>query len=752
MRSDHPVFFTRFFTHIAISCTCAIIASCAAPGSNELVQQVTPNVPPERLQEARIAALIGDPSDRRAMRQADDIEEWLDEFWRRRDPTPSTAVNEIVEVYKQRAAYMESKFPELISSGWSEQSVLFLQLGVPDWQGPEFVPWPRPNEEGYDRTLPTAPGSYQWERLTYSTPFEFTLVVEEGSVRKDPNLFNYTDPPSLEGVWDTLENPGATAEQKRQALTRISWYELPDVAERLLNVPPENLSDVDDHYRETLHHLTLRSSYTLESKSIRRLAALIAAGAPPELNLRRAISGEYSAEALTLDLFPLSGRRFILARMPNRGPHPNLWRNPEELLEMLVELFPAPHTLTGWDWRGDLYLAMGAPTFLDMRNRTAHYLWGTPENLGIGDTMLGRVDVVRLYDPLQDFIQEAIRTIQMRRMNADEAASTLSSVLSNSTSGGGSTQITNSMLDQLHVLAPPAVYSISVPREVRPIPITTDIVAFPASGDSVEIQATFGIPAISVKMREERDFLITDLRTNLLLVSHELKAIHAESRQQGYVIRAEGGVQGRFFLDTYRFKVPYGSYIAYLSAEDPNSEASGGVVMSVDLVPFATSKLQVSPILLASSIEPTEEEGKFVRGGELILPAPARRFLYGQDLFFYFEVSNLTASDTGGYSCSESLFIIPNDTNEGIITVSPAQDITSLEPSMSRSMGIDLSSLGRTYEGGVFLVILITDQVSGEQAVGATWLSLRHPQETEDRPPPPGSTSNIPLLEPEERK
>ena len=51
-------------------------------------------------------------------------------------------------------------------------------------------------------------------------------------------------------------------------------------------------------------------------------------------------------------------------------------------------------------------------------------------------------------------------------------------------------------------------------------------------------------------------------------------------------------------------------------------------------------------------------------------------------------------------------------------------------------MQIDLSSLGRSYEGAVHLVVLVTDRVSGQQAVGATLLILRHPRAEGEEPPP----------------
>ncbi|MFC1545598.1 GWxTD domain-containing protein [Gemmatimonadota bacterium] len=714
--------------------TGCIVASCAGrgPSTQEITRAVTGQVPSDRIEEVRIVALISDGSIRREMRQSDDPVAWLDNFWQQRDPTPSTPENEALQVYLQRAEFLQNRFPELVDVEWPELMVLFLKLGSPDWQGPEYVVWPRADEEGQNRTIPTISGGFQWERMRYSTPREFTLVVEDGKIRKNLQLTIPNDPPSLEGVWEILEGSTASASQRIDALTAISWYELPAIASRLLNIPASGFAGIQDQYMAALERLSVRSAYRLGVDGIRRLAALRAAGATPELCIRRAMSGSYSLQNLLTDLRPLSWRRNILARGPNRGPHPLLWLNPEGLLESLTRDFPASHTMTGWDWQGDVFLAFGPPAYLDINNREVRYLWGTPEILGIGDTMLGKVDATRLDDQLASFIREAAGTIERRRIQENQAAN----IVTNALTGGGADQVTRGILDQLHVLAPPLVYSMGLPAGVRPLPISMDIVAFPTETDSVEVQATFGVPANAVRMRTQDEFLITDLRTNLLFIDHDLNAIHAEIRQEGYVINTSEGTEGRFFLDTYRFKIPPGSYIAYLSAEDPNSESSGAAMVSVDLTSMATNQLQVSPILLASDIQPAEDEGKFVRGGLQILPAPSRRFLYGDDLYFYYEVDNLSRSDVGDYVISESLFIIPNDTNEGIITISSGQNITGLEPSLNRSMGIDLSSLGRSYEGTVHLVVLVTDQVTGEQAVGATLLVLRRPVARSEEPPP----------------
>ncbi len=704
----------------------ALTSSCAATRPEELARSLAPRVPQERTREVQLAAYLAGPDERRALRSADDVLEWLENFWKERDPTPATPENELLQVYAQRAAYMEKRFPDTPFGEWPQVWSHFLRYGLPDSRGPDFVPWPRPDEEGRRRTPPSIASGFTWERLRYGSPVPYTFILDQGIMQRPPFDSPPPAPPSLEGVWKTLENPTTPASEKQQALTLLSWYELTEVAERLIGIPNDRFEDIADHFEEACYRLTRRISYRLDQPDIRRLAALIAAGGGGVQVLRRASAARYDAAALSGDLLMLSEHRLQLPRTPHRGPHPRLWVDPEGFLDDLARRFHSSNRITGWDWRGDLHLALGPPGYLDLRNRTAYYQWGTPEVLGLGDSMLGWIEVTRIRDPLREFIATASMDIRERRNRAGAATATLSEALTAHSTGEGE-QITETFLEQLHVLAPPAIYRVGAPQAASYIPITVDIVAFPARGDSVEIQATFGIPAESVRIRQEGERFHTNLRTNIILVDHGLNVVHAQSRQGGYSIEGGGEVSGRFFLDTFRFITIPGSYIVYLSAEDPESGISGGVLVSTDLVSMATNRLQVSPILLATDIRPAVGTGKFVRGDELILPAPFRQFLYSQDLYFYFEVENLTTSDIGDHVWKEAFFIIPDNPGEGIVAVAPEQERTSLSPSLSRSMQIDLSSLGETYEGFVFVVVLITDMVSGNQAVGATIFSLRSP-------------------------
>ena len=704
----------------------SFLTNCTPPPSpQQLTRWVAPDIPDERLEDFRLTALLAEPSARRSMYNTDDPVAWLDDYWRRLDPTPVTPENEALSVYRQRAAFLLKKFPDVPFGEWPEPWGLFLRHGLPDSRGPERPPWQALNiSHGSTRRAAEI-----WS-LNYGSPwnFRFTFGISSqpvtSSFRRPPRK-----PPSLEKAWEHLEDPTSSASRKKNSLTYISWYELPEVAERLLQIPTERFAGIEDLRHVALRRLAVRSAYLLEQEEARRLAALIAAGGSPEGVLRRAASGRYSAQALRQDLDILQEMRVQLRqveRMPNRGPNIELWDDPEGLLRDLANRFPSSDRVTGWDWRGDLYLAYGHPAHMEARLRIVHYTWGSPEALGVGNTMLGWVETARIEDILGKFIDTAAEEVRTRQRKGATAASTLAGALRGDSGQRGSPS-RKAMLEHLHVLAPPSVYQVGLPRNANRLRLTMDAVAFPTSGDSMEIQASFGLPTEDVRIRRVEGGYSMNLRSKMTLMDHEFRHIYSITRYRGYLIEGRPEIEDRFFLDTIRFRAIPGSYILYLSVEDPDTEMSGGALLSLDLAPYGTAELQVSPILLAMDIRPTEESGKFVRGGSRILPAPSRYLLYGQDLFFYYEISNIAESEFHDYVWNESYYIIPHSPDEGIIRISPEHDYRRLQPTVSRDMQIDLSSLEATYEGPLSLVVLVTDITSRQQAIGVTLFNLRSP-------------------------
>lgn len=665
------------------------------------------------------------------MHNTDDVLAWLDTYWMELDPTPDTPENEALEVYRQRVSYLEAQFPDTPFGEWPTLWCTFFRHGLPDAEGAGPPRYSDTRAVTPARTSSGRMRQLRARRLRYESPRPFILIIEEGSTV--PVALDRSPPrkaPSLEGVWEDLENPNASVWKKQRALLLLSWYELPRIAERLLSLPDELFAGAERERDTALRRLATRSSYLLETPEIRRLAALNAARSAPETLLERAISGHYTQEELRQDLDTISamlGDEARLERMPDRGPHVELWRRPEELLEEIVRAFPSDDRITGWDWRGDVYLAYGPPAYMSTQFRTALYTWGTPEVLNISESMMGQVQARRVEDILRNFMKIASEEVEQRQKQGSSAALSLTGALGTGEEQRGGGPSRELMLRQLHVLAPPPVFQVGIPQGGSPLPLTMDAVAFPVGEDSIEVQASFGMPTDVVRIREIETGYTTELRTSFVLMDHDLNVVHATVRKMGYLIEGHPQIEDRFFLDTFRIRTVPGSYIAYLSAEDPEAGTSGGALQNLDFNWQGTSHIQVSPIMLATDIQVTDEVGKFVRGDLHILPAPSRHLLYGHDLYFYYEINNLRKSQFGDHVWEESYYVIPDYPQGGIVKMTTERDYTSLEPSVSRYKIIDLSNLETTYEGPIFLIVLITDKVAGEQAVGVTRFNLRRP-------------------------
>ncbi len=417
--------------------------------------------------------------------------------------------------------------------------------------------------------------------------------------------------------------------------------------------------------------------------------------------------------------------------LPDRGPHVEVWQDPEELISDLLMTYPSVSSLTGWDWRGDTVLCFGSPAFIDHEHRVAYYTWGSPEVIQVGESILGLAHGGRIEDTLMNFLDMAAEEVEARQVKGLAAGTTLSEALRGDSNDRRSSSRAL-IMEQLHVLSPPPVFQIGLPFGSNQLPLTMDAVAFPAGADSIEVQASIGLPTSAVQIHQTNFGYTTDLITSLVVFDHELNIVYSEERSLGYLIEGVTEIEDQLLLDTFRFRTIPGSYIAYLSAEDPPAGSSGGTIQNLDFNWHGTPGLQVSPIMLASDMDfEPEGEGKFYRGEYHILPAPSRHLFSGTDLFIYFEISNLTPSEYGDHVWSESYFVIPDAPDAGIVIVSEDRDYTRLTPQASRSMQIDLSNLEAVYEGPIFVVVLITDETSGEQAVGVTQFNVR-------RRPPPG--------------
>ncbi|MGE5412349.1 MAG: GWxTD domain-containing protein [Clostridiales bacterium] len=61
-----------------------------------------------------------------------EVNDFLNEFWKKCDPSPGTAKNELKDEYEKRLAYANKHFPDKRGWGRSDMKRIYLQNGAPD--------------------------------------------------------------------------------------------------------------------------------------------------------------------------------------------------------------------------------------------------------------------------------------------------------------------------------------------------------------------------------------------------------------------------------------------------------------------------------------------------------------------------------------------------------------------------------------------------------------------------------------------
>ncbi len=692
---------------------CAI--SCAGPKTNSVVQDEPVRVisEQERL-DISLTVLLLSKRELSAFNSSLDPVSWIHQYWLKNDPTPDTPENETRRVFRQRAQYLQTRFPNVLISDVPEPWMSFFLNGAWDWIHSGDIPYSvrRRTKPRVDSGLQAFSDStfYADEVLTYHSPDFFRVFLRDGRILH----VDYPSITSLKRTWEILENPRSGMMRKIKALRKITWFETEDIATRLLDLPDASITKVQSFYEESCRRMAVRRAYCLGIEGARRLAAFTAAGGSEREQLVRAARSFYSEAELHDDLQNLKNQRQSSTRTINRKPHPNLYSNTEELLESLAIRFPTDKSVTGWDWRGDLYLSLGPPYHLLIDQRIAYYVYGYPESYKINYGMLGFVDTDALEDLVQTYIKRAQSDIWAIRAEARITAYELAATIVESSI------TSSSILEHLHNLAPPMALSVGLGGADYAMAISADAVVFTDSTEVLDIMASIGIPYNQIGLLDFNNSLQTRLETSYQLLWDVAYPQWSEQHDGGFTLeRPSGSSEDLFLVDTFRYQVESGNYFLYCSALDPDTERSGGVVIPIDMRYEESDGPRISPIAIAGEIRSLEQTNAFVRGDNTIIPYPGRNLLFGEDVWLYYEIDDLEYSGYGDYAWEEDYFVIPDSPNEGIVHITSGIIHNSITPNISRTFIIDLSEMENTYAGPIIMVILITDNVSGNTAISA---------------------------------
>lgn len=155
---NHSPIFRRIASHVLILALVAPIAFAQRRDRSQEIQDRARNVRPEIKRvykdwlEKDVAYIITD-QERRAFKKLqtdEEREQFIEAFWRRRDPDPDTDENEYREEYYERIAYANENFSSGIPGWKTDRGRIYIMFGKPDSKEshPTGGSYQRPSWEG----------------------------------------------------------------------------------------------------------------------------------------------------------------------------------------------------------------------------------------------------------------------------------------------------------------------------------------------------------------------------------------------------------------------------------------------------------------------------------------------------------------------------------------------------------------------------------------------------------------------------
>lgn len=174
------------------------------------------------------------------------------------------------------------------------------------------------------------------------------------------------------------------------------------------------------------------------------------------------------------------------------------------------------------------------------------------------------------------------------------------------------------------------------PDDIDPLGMHVQFIPTRAASGLTRVDVYYGVPMAPLYAAERQKRLI--LETGL--------AVHDEAWQPVFQDLSRKAITpnddpSAGVVDLFTFTAAPDSYHVALHVQPANTDLLGAVRFDTRLPNFDADGLQLSGLLLATRIEPAENEGLFVRGDLLVVPNPTRRFSVNQSVFLYFELYNL---------------------------------------------------------------------------------------------------------------
>ncbi|MDZ7344578.1 MAG: hypothetical protein ONA90_08680, partial [candidate division KSB1 bacterium] len=186
--------------------------------------------------------------------------------------------------------------------------------------------------------------------------------------------------------------------------------------------------------------------------------------------------------------------------------------------------------------------------------------------------------------------------------------------------------------------------------------------------------------------------------------------------------------QKQILVGQYHFAVPPDSYHVAFYVRQPATQRLGAWKDAIRVPSFSEDRLEMSSIVLASSVTPAEGNDPLAKNGLRITPNPTKYFSRSQPVYLYFEIYNLQPDAEGTSSfLIEYTTLLRKAKKTGAKKVfglfgskaKPATTLVAERQAQGRTsaeyLALDLSRAGK---GEFRLSITVKDKHSGLQSEG----------------------------------
>ena len=257
----------------------------------------------------------------------------------------------------------------------------------------------------------------------------------------------------------------------------------------------------------------------------------------------------------------------------------------------------------------------------------------------------------------------------------------------------------------------PEKYEYEAPGRQIELPFL--VTAFKGDGPQTAVYVHYGIPLNSYD--RSSDVIEITASAGTFLVD-ERRDILVERRRTIYGLRTNQIIsfsEQHLWVDTQSMQAPPGQHELSVEFETVSGQTVGVQRRSITVPDFTPSVLALSDIMLAYSVEVTEDgqplgSNEVARNDLSILPAPWSVYSTQWPIYLYFEMYNLSTNEEGSTDYDVEITLTPKETRKGVRRV-----IGGLFGGGRRGVSVSFHGSGTQVDEALYQILDATKQDMG---------------------------------------